>query len=56
MLTLDQIQDRLKHSNLKAVAEAAGIHYNTLYKLMNEDCDPAYSTIKKLSDYLQSWK
>lgn len=56
MLTLDQIRDRLKHSNLRAVAEVAGVHYNTLYKLMNTDCDPAYSTIKKLSDYLQSWK
>lgn len=56
MLTLDQIKERLKHSNLRAVAQAAGVHYNTVYKVMNEDCDPAYSTIKKLSDYLQSWK
>ena len=57
MLTLDQIKDRLKHSNLKAVAEAASVNYNTLYKLMNEDGrDPAYSTVKALSDYLQSWK
>lgn len=57
MLTLDQIKDRLKHSNLKAVAEAASVNYNTLYKLMNEEGrDPAYSTVKALSDYLQSWK
>lgn len=57
MLTLDQIKDRLKHSNLKAVAEASNVNYNTLYKLMNEEGrDPAYSTVKALSDYLQSWK
>lgn len=53
MLTLEQIRARLQHSNLRAVAQAAGIHYNTLYKLMNQNCDPAYSTIKALSDYLQ---
>jgi predicted transcriptional regulator len=56
VLTLEQIRDRLKHSNLKAVAEAAGIHYNTLHKLMNKDCDPAYSTVKALSDYLNNLK
>lgn len=56
MLTLEQIKDRLKHSNLRAVAEAAGIHYNTLYRLMNSNLDPSYSTVKALSDYLQSWK
>lgn len=56
MLTLEQIRDRLKHSNLKAVAEAAGIHYNTLHKLMNKECDPAYSTVKALSDYLNNLK
>ena len=54
MLTLEQIRKRLEHSNLKSVAAAAGIHYNTLYKLMTQECDPAYSTIKALSDYLQS--
>jgi len=56
VLTLEQIRDRLKHSNLKAVAEAAGIHYNTLHKLMNKECDPAYSTVKALSDYLNNLK
>ena len=56
MLTLEQIRERLQHSNLRAVAQASGIHYNTLYKLMSKECDPAYSTVKALSDYLQNWK
>jgi len=54
MLTLEQIKKRLEHSNLKAVAVAAGIHFNTLYNLMNKDSDPSYSTVKALSEYLES--
>ena len=55
MLTLDQIKDRLKHSNLRAVSEASGVNYYTLVKLMKEEGrDPAYSTVKALSDYKQS--
>lgn len=57
MLTLEQIKDRLQHSNLRAVSQASGVNYHTLVKLMNEEGrDPAYSTVKALSDYLQSWK
>lgn len=56
MLTVEQIRERLKHSNLKAVAESIGIHYNTLYRLMNTDADPSYSTVKTVSDYLENWK
>lgn len=56
MLTLEQVRDRLKHSNLRAVAQAAGLHYNTLYNLMDNSKTPSYSTVKALSDYLQNWK
>lgn len=56
MLTLEQIKERLQHSNLKAVAEASGLHYNTVYKLMTRDITPSYATVKALSDYLQSFK
>lgn len=56
MLTLEQIRERLQHSNLKAVAEAAGLHYNTVYKLMNTTSVPSYATVKALSDYFQNWK
>lgn len=56
MLTVEQIRERLQHSNLKAVAESIGIHYNTLYRLMKTESDPSYSTVKTVSDYLQNWK
>ena len=57
MLNLEQIRERLKHSNLRAVSQAAGVNYHTLVKLMKQDSrDPAYSTVKALSDYLQSWQ
>ena len=56
MLTLEQVRERLQHSNLRAVAQATGLHFNTLYKLMNTDTVPSYSTVKALSDYLQNWK
>lgn len=56
MLTLEQIKERLQHSNLKAVAQVTGLHYNTVYKLMTTDVVPSYVTVKALSDYLQSWK
>ena len=55
MLTLEQIRQRLEHSNLKAVAQAAGLHFNTVYNLMNTDKVPSYATVKALSDYLQRW-
>lgn len=55
MLTLEQIRERLQHSNLKAVAEASGLHYNTVYKLMTTTATPSYATVKALSDYLSNW-
>jgi DNA-binding LytR/AlgR family response regulator len=57
VLTLDQIKERLKDSNLRAVSQSAGVNYHTLVKLMREEGrDPAYSTVKALSDYLNNWK
>lgn len=53
MLTLDAIKNKLEHANLKKVAEAAGVHYNALYRLMKEESDPKYETVRKLSDYLE---
>lgn len=54
MLDLKEIVRRLKLSNKKAVAEAAGIHPNIVYRLANGDTEsPSYSTIKKLSDVLK---
>jgi predicted transcriptional regulator len=56
MLTIEEIKEMLKPMNLKAVSEAAGVPYNTVYRLAKTNADPNYSTVKALSDYLQSWK
>lgn len=58
MLDLEQIKKALEHSNIRAVAEAAGVSYPTLSKLMREDGEnTSYMTVKKLSDYLEGrWK
>jgi transcriptional regulator with XRE-family HTH domain len=54
MLTIEQIKKRLEHSNLKAVAAATGVHFNTVYRLVNGGSEPSYKTVKLLSDYLES--
>jgi hypothetical protein len=55
--SLDAIRARLEHYNLRAVAEASGVKYQTLLLLMKHDeRDPSYSTVKLLSDYLDNWK
>jgi predicted transcriptional regulator len=56
MLTLEEIKKMLKPMNLKAVSEAAGVSYNTVYRLAKTDADPNYSTVKAISDYLENWK
>jgi len=53
MMTVEQIKRRLEDANLKRVAENAGVHPATLYRLMQEDSKPLYETVKALSDYLE---
>lgn len=53
MLTVEQIRKRLQDANLKRVAENAGIHPATVYRLMQDDSKPLYETVKALSDYLE---
>lgn len=52
MLQLDQIKAFLKDANLRAVAQSIGVHENTLYRLMAGK-EPTYSTVKRLSDYIE---
>ena len=52
MLTLEQIRNRLADANLKRVAENAGVHPATVYRLMHEDSKPLYETVELLSEYL----
>ena len=53
MLTLEQIRKRVETMNIYRVAEKAGVHPNALYSLVNGKSDPKYSTVKKVSDYLE---
>lgn len=55
MLTLDQIKKKLEVCNLQAVAEATKMHPNTIYKLMKPNSNPAYQTVKVLSEYFENW-
>ena len=54
MLTVEQIQQRLADANLKRVAENANVHPASVYRLMNNESEPMYATVKALSDYLLS--
>lgn len=54
MLTVEQIKRRLEDANLKRVAENAGLHPATVYRLMRGHGRTAYETVKALSDYLES--
>ena len=53
MLTLLEIQTRLKDRRLPIVAEATGLHPNTLRGVRdNPDANPTHKVIKLLNDYL----
>jgi hypothetical protein len=55
MLNLDQIRKELSDRRPSMVAEATGLHVNTVRQVRdNEDCNPTYKIIKALSDYLES--
>lgn len=53
MLTLDQIRAALRDRRLAKVADATGLHYNTIREIRdNPDANPTYKVIRALSDYL----
>ena len=54
MLTLNETRRLLMDRRLQVVAQATGIHYNTLKKIRDDDqANPTYAVIKLLSDYLE---
>jgi DNA-binding phage protein len=53
MLRADEIRRRLRDRNLSAVAREAKVSRPVLYQIMREDTDPRYSTVERLSDYLE---
>ena len=55
MINVEEIQEKLKHHNIRKVAKAIGLHENTLYRFMNNR-DPRWSTVEKLNKYFEGDK
>ena len=53
MMTLEQVQQRLKPMNLRVVSSETGIKYGILWRTVNQKTRIAYDVVKKLSDYLE---
>lgn len=53
MMTLEQIKQALRDRRPGIVAEATGLHLNTVRDVRdNPDANPTYKVLKLLSDYL----
>lgn len=52
MLTLDEIKQRLKPYNLRALSKEVGIEYNVLWRAIRTKKTVKYEIVKTLSDYL----
>lgn len=53
MLTLDEIRRLLQDRRPGMVAEACGVHINTVLAIRdNPQANPTYKVLKALSDYL----
>lgn len=54
MMTLKQVREALKDRRVDKVANATGIHYNTVREVRdNEDANPTWRVLKALNDYLE---
>ena len=54
MMTLEQIRKALSDRMPSKVAQATGLHYNTIREVRdNPNANPTYKVIKVLSDYLE---
>ena len=54
MLTLEQIRESLRDRMPAKVAEATGLHYNTIREVRdNPDANPTYKVMLALSTYLE---
>ena len=52
MLSLPEIRERLRDRRVRRVAEATGVHHQTIYNVLDPSSNPQHSTLKALSDYL----
>lgn len=53
MLSLEEIRARLKDRRVRVVADAIGVHHQTIYNVLDPASNPQHKTLKALSDYLQ---
>ena len=54
MMSLEQIRQALVDRMPGKVAEATGLHYNTIREIRdNPKANPTYKVLKSLSDYLE---
>jgi|TARA_R110000824_G_scaffold57023_1_gene155495 predicted transcriptional regulator len=53
-MNLKYIKEQLADHNLRKVAEASGINYNVIRRLMKGETDPRYSTVEALANYLKA--
>jgi len=54
MMTLEQIRYALSDRRLMIVAEATGLHYNTVKDIAKRrTINPSYVAVKAISDYLE---
>ena len=55
MLTFQQIRERLQDRRLDAVAEATGLHPNSIARIRDgKNLNPKHSTVAALSAYLEA--
>lgn len=52
MLTLEEIRSRLADRKVRVVADATGVHHQTIYNVLDPNANPTHKTLKALSDYL----
>ncbi len=55
MMKLEDIRGLLQDRRISIVAEATGIHFNTIREIRdNKDANPTYRVMTKLADYLDN--
>ena len=53
ILSLNRMREMLEDRNISSVARNTGINIVTLSRIKNGTTDPKYSTMEKLSNYLE---
>ena len=55
MMNLEEIRHALEDRVPTKVAEATGVHYNTIRQIRsNPEANPTHKVMQKISDYLES--